>query len=205
MMREPLRQRKKARTALTIEQVAAELFESHGFDATTIDQIADAADVHKQTVMRYFKTKEDIALARRNRLFVEFVDSLGKRTGSAVEHWRSHSRNSIQEQIKTGALRRWFAFLGSDDRLYASSLRLSTRYQEVLAVAFSEEAGVDPRSDIFAMGLAAMLVGGNTDVIRTALAFGEDRKILGRIDELIDLATTLQRPPLAGSNPPRHG
>lgn len=43
-----------------IERAAFELFEAQGFDATTMDQIADALGVGRRTLFRYFRSKNDI-------------------------------------------------------------------------------------------------------------------------------------------------
>jgi len=43
-----------------IERAAFELFESQGFDATTMEQIADAVGVGRRTLFRYFPSKNDI-------------------------------------------------------------------------------------------------------------------------------------------------
>lgn len=55
-----LRERKKEKTRLAIQQVALDLFERHGYDRTTIEQIAAGAEVSPSTVYRYFETKEAI-------------------------------------------------------------------------------------------------------------------------------------------------
>lgn len=51
------RQRRQLETRQRIIQVAAELFRTQGFDATTTDQVAARADVAKGTVFRYAPTK----------------------------------------------------------------------------------------------------------------------------------------------------
>jgi AcrR family transcriptional regulator len=58
-----LRERKKLRTRATLIQTAAELCERHGYDNTTVDQIAAAADVSPRTFSRYFPTKEAVIFA----------------------------------------------------------------------------------------------------------------------------------------------
>ncbi|MQY29917.1 TetR/AcrR family transcriptional regulator [Nocardia aurantia] len=58
-----LRERKKEQTRRRIIEVALQLCDSQGFEATTVEQIADAADVSPRTVNRYFELKEDIVLA----------------------------------------------------------------------------------------------------------------------------------------------
>ena len=58
----PLRERKKLKTRHAIQDAALELFEAASFDAVTVDQIADRAEVAPATVYRYFPTKEDIVV-----------------------------------------------------------------------------------------------------------------------------------------------
>ncbi len=57
-----LRERKKQQTRLRIIEVALDLCDAQGFDATTIEQIANAADVSPRTINRYFDSKEAIIL-----------------------------------------------------------------------------------------------------------------------------------------------
>ncbi|MFJ9039290.1 TetR/AcrR family transcriptional regulator [Streptomyces sp. NPDC102406] len=57
-----LRERKKLKTRTTIREATYRLIQDRGYDATTVEQIAEAAEVSPSTVFRYFPTKEDIVL-----------------------------------------------------------------------------------------------------------------------------------------------
>ena len=58
-----LRERKKAKTRAAIREHAMRLFREQGYADTTVDQIAEAAEVSPSTFFRYFPTKEDVVLS----------------------------------------------------------------------------------------------------------------------------------------------
>lgn len=60
--RQGLRERKKARTRFAIQQEALKLFREQGYGATTVEQIAEAAEVSPSTFFRYFPTKDALVL-----------------------------------------------------------------------------------------------------------------------------------------------
>jgi AcrR family transcriptional regulator len=69
-----LRERKKARTRAAIQEHALRLFQAQGYAETTIEQIADAADVSQSTFFRYFPAKEDVVL--HDELDPRLIESL---------------------------------------------------------------------------------------------------------------------------------
>jgi AcrR family transcriptional regulator len=69
-----LRERKKIRTRETIRREALRLIEENGYAATTVEQIAEAAEVSPSTFFRYFPTKESVLLA--DDMDSAFLDAL---------------------------------------------------------------------------------------------------------------------------------
>src|SRR3989454_12341430 len=57
-----LRERKKLKTKEAIQREAMRLFQEQGYEETTIDQIAAAAEISPSTFFNYFPTKEDVVL-----------------------------------------------------------------------------------------------------------------------------------------------
>lgn len=57
-----LRERKKTATMRHVQATALDLFETQGFDAVSIEQVAKEADVSPSTIYRYFGTKEGLVL-----------------------------------------------------------------------------------------------------------------------------------------------
>lgn len=60
-----LRERKKLKTKEAIQREAMRLFQAQGYEQTTIEQIAAAAEISQSTFFNYFPTKEDVVLYDR--------------------------------------------------------------------------------------------------------------------------------------------
>jgi len=111
-VRPGLRERKKAKTRQAIQEQAIRLFRSQGYDRTTVEQIADAADVSPSTFFRYFPTKEDVVLydAHDPLLMEAFrrqppeLTALGAMREAMHEIWGALTAEEMDEQIERGRL-----------------------------------------------------------------------------------------------------
>ncbi|MGA6162435.1 TetR/AcrR family transcriptional regulator [Amycolatopsis magusensis] len=72
-----LRERKKQQTRDALIGTALDLFTSHGFAATTLDELCDTVGVSKRTFFRTFASKEEVALAPSEDLWAAFLAHLG--------------------------------------------------------------------------------------------------------------------------------
>ncbi|HMD26174.1 MAG TPA: TetR family transcriptional regulator [Streptosporangiaceae bacterium] len=75
----PLRERKKLRTRRALAEAALRLFTEKGFDATTIDELADTAEVSKSTFFRFFPAKEAAAVEAETELWTAYLIALAER------------------------------------------------------------------------------------------------------------------------------
>lgn len=92
MKSEGLRERSKARRREAILRAAYELFADHGFEATTIADIAAAAEVSPRTVTLYFPSKLELATSHFDAAADRLATALrerpdGQTTVDALERW----------------------------------------------------------------------------------------------------------------------
>ncbi len=67
------RARNRARTRDALIRSAMALFSAQGYDATTIEQITDLADVSSRTFFRYFPSKEAVLYEEEGTAVVEYL------------------------------------------------------------------------------------------------------------------------------------
>ncbi|WP_449343701.1 TetR/AcrR family transcriptional regulator [Streptomyces lutosisoli] len=143
-----LRERKKIKTREAIRTATYALVLEQGYDATTIEQIAERAEVSPSTVFRYFPTKEDIVLTDEyDPLIMEEV-----RARPADEPWpdtiryvmRKAAQVGIEEDAEVARLR---------TQLLAQVPAVRSRMMESMSVtgsmlcqAIGERTGRDPES-----------------------------------------------------------
>ncbi|MFF8725258.1 TetR/AcrR family transcriptional regulator [Streptomyces sp. NPDC015171] len=158
-----LRERKKIKTREAIRAATYALIEEQGYDATTIDQIADRAEVSPSTVFRYFPTKEDIVLTDAyDGLILEEI-----RQRPLEEPWTETIRYVMRRGVR----------LGMEDDSRAARLRthlmvqvpaVRSRMMESMSVtgrmlcqAIAERTGRDPDGlevRVYAMSLIGGLM-----------------------------------------------
>lgn len=155
-----LRERKKAKTRGLLQEHALRLFREQGYEATTIEQIADAAEVSTTTVYRYFPTKADLVL----------YDDLDEQM---IEAFRAQPPELNAIQALRGSLRSGFGtvigeelaiqrererLLRSEPELRAAMLEDLTRTLRDISGLIAERSGRAPDDDAV-VALAGAVVG----------------------------------------------
>ncbi|RPF34658.1 TetR/AcrR family transcriptional regulator [Streptomyces sp. TLI_185] len=95
-----LRERKKLQTAMRIYRTAVALFDEKGFDAVSVQEIADASEVSKMTVFNYFGTKEDLVFKPMEEHFCDPARAVRERGPgeSAVEAVRRQFLEMVENR-----------------------------------------------------------------------------------------------------------
>ncbi|MEU8173975.1 TetR family transcriptional regulator [Microbispora hainanensis] len=143
-----LRERKKAKTRRTIQEQALRLFAEQGYDATTVEQIAEAAEVSPSTFFRYFPTKEDVVVQDDyDPILMEAIKAQPPDL-PPLTAMRAAFRAAF-EAMEPEELDRMLArtkLTTSVPALRARTLEGLYSTIDMLAVAVAERSGRDPRS-----------------------------------------------------------
>jgi AcrR family transcriptional regulator len=123
-----LRERKKARTRAALREHGLRLFREQGYHATTVEQIAAAADVSPSTFFRYFPTKEDLVL--QDDMDTRMLAALARQPAglAPIAAFRAATREALA------------SYTGADLDLLRQNLVLTLTVPEVRARAFDEFA-----------------------------------------------------------------
>ncbi|HWM38173.1 MAG TPA: TetR family transcriptional regulator [Streptomyces sp.] len=94
-----LRERKKEQTKRRIAAVALALFTERGFDAVTVNEIADAAEVAKATLFTYFPSKQSLVLQGVREDDLAGVVARRPRDQSPLQALRTHFRGAAAGEL----------------------------------------------------------------------------------------------------------
>jgi AcrR family transcriptional regulator len=186
-----LRERKKARTRASLREHALRLFGEQGYQATTVEQIAAAAEVSPSTFFRYFPTKEDLVLQ----------DDMDTRMIAAFEHQPpglgpiAAVRAATQEMLASytsadvDILRETTRLMMAVPEIRARAMDEFARTITVVAEAVAKRAGRSP-DDLAVRAVAGAIIGVIMSVTMPWEGWSEEASFedtFGRIDQALGL------------------
>jgi TetR/AcrR family transcriptional regulator, regulator of mycofactocin system len=194
------RERKKLQTRAAIETAAFRLFAERGYDKTTVDDIADAAEVAVRTFFRYFSSKQHILFGDVAHDIVARLDiALAARTpDEPIEDAVLHACQSLEiddpEQQRQIVVRL---------RLLAQVPELTSTYQMIfyglhkaIAAYVVERAGRTPSGELY----AHLLAGAATAAMQAVMTRME-ASYTGTEEDLSELFRICYRALTAGLEP----
>jgi len=182
-----LRERKKTKTREAIRAATYALVGEQGYDATTIDQIAERAEVSPSTVFRYFPTKEDIVLTDEyDPVLLEKI-----RRRPAEERWTDTIRSVLREAVRVGVEEEPDSRLRT--RLMVEVPAVRSRMMESMSVTgrmlcqvIGERTGRDP-AGLEVRAYAMSLVGALMETTLYWAENGHREDFTGLIDRTLDV------------------
>lgn len=143
------RERKKRQTREAIVRAAYALFAERGFDATTISDIAEAADIAPRTFFGYFPSKEAVVFHDLDEQLAGFQQRLRTRAPhetafDALRDWVVRWVESKGHLDQTHRLRQ--QLIDGSPALQAHDRANLARFEALLAAGVAADLGVAPDS-----------------------------------------------------------
>lgn len=195
-----LRERKKARTREAIIDAALDLFARKGFEDTTIDDIAAAADVSPRTFFRYFESKVDLVMARNEAHGDKIGPLIAARPASEgpLEALRQVMQQMLREQLADPSVLREFQVMMGTPALRNMAREHFYEEEAELVSAFAARLGTDS-ADLTANVMASAAASALWTVIDRWLIEGSE---VDRLSPMIDEAFALLDQGLSRTRPP---
>jgi AcrR family transcriptional regulator len=142
------RTRKRLETRQRISDIASRLFVERGFDAVTVDEIAEAADVARMTVFNHFPRKEDMFFDLDEEGREDLLAALQKRSAntSPIEALRLFAHLAVAEKrpyirfFEAGS-DKFIATIQASEALMARARAIRDELTDVLAAGLAKAAG----------------------------------------------------------------
>jgi AcrR family transcriptional regulator len=145
-----LQQRKREVVREAISHAAWRLFAVHGYEETTVEEVARAAGISPRTFFRYFSSKEDIVVGTSDALTEDFLKAFAARPVDEAPIV------SIQRALRTVLESRFhdpeegraiIRLLRESRTLRRAMLERHARMEERLAALIGQRTGTNPRRD----------------------------------------------------------
>ena len=189
--RDSLTDRKRRRARAAIRQAALQLFSERGFDAVSVTDIAERAEVGRTTFFRYFGDKQEVLFSDPDEAAAEVEPRTPTAApiGSSMPAALAAARQLVVGYIAAitadpEAYEQHQKLVSSHPELYARSLVKQRRYADELTSRL-ENLGATPATARQAaeMGMACFYAG-------QAMAAGDPKVLPRHVERAFDRAST---------------
>jgi AcrR family transcriptional regulator len=139
-----LRERKRQQTRERLTRAALALFLERGFEATTLDDIAAAADISRRSFFHYFASKEDVVFAWQEKSTAALIAAVATRP--ANESMLTAAENAIAamaRQLEPGEAIAMAQLKRENPALQARDQVKYEKLERALAEALGKRAGYE--------------------------------------------------------------
>jgi AcrR family transcriptional regulator len=154
-----LRERKRAETHARIQTEAMRLFLERGFEATTLDDIAEAAGVSRRSLFHYFASKEEIVFSTKADFPDLVAEAIGRRP--AEEPLLDMVENALADmaaRYQSPQARSLARLIRDTPALSAGDQAKYEKMERVLAAALADRKGLPP-TDVACRVTASAAIG----------------------------------------------
>jgi AcrR family transcriptional regulator len=187
-----LRERKKARTRAAIREHALRLFSENGYQRTTVEQIAAAAEVSPSTFFRYFPTKEDLVL--QDDMDTRMVEAFERQPPGLgpIAAIRAATREVVESysEADLDVLRQTSTLTMTVPEVRARAMDEFARTIAVISEALARRAG-RPADDLAVRTVAGAVIGVIMSITMPWEGWSSDRQAIVDMFERIDQALNL--------------
>jgi AcrR family transcriptional regulator len=167
-----LRERKKLQTRRDIADAAKRLFLARGFDAVTVEEVAEAAGVSKKTVFNYFPTKEGLVFEKAEEREARLIAAVRDRPAgtSVLDSFRASTLaycDQLADQPPGYQGGGFFTLIESSAVLAKRWHQIRNHQSDVFAAELAADAGTDP-DDPLPHAIAAALLGAQRAAMRAS-------------------------------------
>lgn len=143
-----LRERKRAETHARIQAEGVRLFLEKGFEATTLDEVASAADVSRRTLLNYFGSKEEIILSTKADFPQRIADAVAARPADEpLLDMVENAFADLAQRYQSDDMRAVAALIGSTPSLQPGDQAKYERIERLLAQTLAARKGL-PEGDV---------------------------------------------------------
>lgn len=185
----PRRTEKKKQSRAQLINAANTLFARKGYQHTKLDEVAEEADLHVQTLYRHFKTKEELAAAAAevvlNVCRAHFEGASNDR--STFEIWRGWIARTVTFLASLGFSEHKRRQLRSVSSLMNDNYLLAvySGYEDLLTEYLALDFRMDPKRSRLPRLAACMLWSGNEAAVKRCAGLDRGQDTLTDVDSVL--------------------